>query len=305
MNKIQEVLNRYQLSPTKVSYKNKTKMIETSQGKFAVKIKNKEKEPIYEYLKARNFHSYLPLENKYSDPYEIYPYIEDKTISKEDKAIDLVYILSMLHIKTTTYENINLDQVKKIYEETKTSIEYLNAYYLDLQDYVETKVYMAPAEYLLLRNISLIYSNLTFAKNKLEEWYEEKTKLKQERKVLLHNNITLDHFLEAENNYLINWDKAKKDYVIYDFLSFFQNEYQDLEMESLFNLYQSKYQYTKDEKLLFFSLLAKPPKVELNSSNYINTLKVRKVIIYLTKVSQIISKEQEKYQKTQQQEFEQ
>ena len=304
MNKIKEILQRYELIPKQMSYQNHTRMIQTDQGKYVVKIKNREKEPIYEYLKNRNFSHFLSLENNYQDPYEIYPYIEDKVQSKEDKAIDLIYIISILHTKTTTYEQVNIDETKKIYEETQKKIAYLNSYYLDMQDYIETKIHMSPAEYLLIRNMSLIYSNLIYAKEKLENWYQEKMTTKIERKVLIHNNITLDHFIEEKNQYLINWDHAKKDYVIYDFLKFFENEYQDLEMESLFNLYQSKYQYTKDEKLLFLSLLAIPPKIELKNTNYINTLKVRKMLLYIMKARQITLKDQEKNRETKQQEFE-
>lgn len=299
MNKEKFLLEHYNLRPLRISYKNNTKMIETDKGKFAIKLKDNNNNRIYEYLKSRNFHSFLPLENKEEDPIEIYSYIEERKLSAEDKAIDLVYVLSMLHIKTTTYQEIDLDKTKETYEQTLEKISYLNIYYHDLQDYIENKIYMSPAEYLLMRNISRIYATLNYAKETIEIWYQEKIKLKRERLVQLHNDVSLDHFLETENSYLINWHKSQKGIVIYDFLNFYQNEYLILEMNSLFDLYQSKYQYTKEEKLLFLSLLAIPWKIEFKDSNYINTLNVRKLVTYLLKSQQLILKENEKNQKAQ------
>ena len=300
MNREKVLLENYNLMPLRISYKKHTKIIETENGKFIIKLKNSDNHRIYEYLKSRNFHNFLSFKNQTEDPYEIYSYIEERKVSPTDKAIDLVYTLSMLHIKTTTYQDVDLDKTKEIYEQSVDKIAYLNIYYHDLQDYIENKVYMSPTEYLLIRNISRIYFSLGYAKETLELWYQEKNKLKRERQVQLHNNVSLDHFLESENPCLINWHRSQKGIVIYDFLNFYRNEYLTLEMNSLFELYQSKYQYTKEEKLLFFALLAIPWKIEFKDSNYVNTLNVRKLITYLVKSQILISKENEKNQKTQQ-----
>ena len=87
---------------------------------------------------------------------------------------------------------------------------------------------MSPAEYLLIINISKIYSLLNYAKNKLNEWY--KNKETKERHVLLNNNLKLENFIISENNYLINWNKAKRGNVIYDFINLYKNEYFNLNM---------------------------------------------------------------------------
>ena len=68
-------------------------------------------------------------------------------------------------------------------------------------------------------------------------------------------------------------------------------------MKSLYDLYQSKYPFTNDEKNLFLALLAIPKEINFNNSNYINTLKVKNLVIYLNKVMVFISEEDEKYQK--------
>lgn len=288
----------------KISYKKNIKVVESNSHKYVVKLKKSNTSLIYDYLASRNFYNYLPKENNSTDTQEVYRYIEEKPESIEDKAIDLVYILSLLHIKTTIYEDINLDRIKEVYETNMKNINSLNTYYHNLQDYIENKVYMSPAEYLLIRNISQIYHLLTFSKNSLDSWYEEKKNNNKERTVLLHNNLSLDHFLEDNRAYLISWDKAERGYVIYDFLNFYKNEYNHLQMKSLFEIYQSKYQYTKEEKMLFLALLSIPWKIDFNDTNYNNTLKTRLLVNYVIKTSKFLSKDDEKNQKTQEEKLE-
>ena len=68
-------------------------------------------------------------------------------------------------------------------------------------------------------------------------------------------------------------------------------------MNSLFDIYQSKYQYSEEEKLLFFSLLSLPEKIELKNNHYLNTQIVSKLVKYIIKTRAFILKENEKYQK--------
>lgn len=303
MNDERNILKANGIKTKKIFYKKKTKIIDTGDNRYTVKLKKNDNSKIYSYLKNRNFNNFLYQENNNNESYEVYPFIEEKEITKDDKAIDLVYTLSLLHIKTTTYQNTDLDKVKEIFEYNQNKLNYLNSYYHDLQDYIETKIYMSPAEYLLIRNISKIYSSIYFSKSMLEKWYKEKEQTKKERLVLLHNNLNLDHFLEGENHYFINWNKAKKGIVVYDFINFYQQEYLNLEMSSLFEIYQSKYKYTKDEMLLFLSLLTIPYKIEFNKSNYLNTLNVNHLITYINKTTEFALKENEKYQKAHQEKF--
>ena len=286
----------------KITYLSKSKVVIDDDKKYIYKVRRDDKEELYKYLKSKNFLNFLPYTEK-NNHYEIYRYIEDSKLPKEDKAIELIYILSLLHTKTTIYQDINIDKIKELYEQTKEHINYLKTYYLDLQDYIETKIFMSPAEYLLMQNISKFYRALNYSDYKIDEWYALKEKEKTERIVQLHNNATLDHFLKEENSYLINWDYAKKDYVIYDFLKFYKNEYLDLEMTSLFDLYQTKYEYTKDELLLFESFISIMPKITFSKTNYINTLEVRTIINYVDKTNEFLSKYYEKNQKSNEEEF--
>ena len=164
---------------------------------------------------------------------------------------------------------------------------------------------MSPAEQLLINNISKFYKALNYAEQKIDSWYFEKENQKQERVVQLHNNLELDHFLKEEQPYLINWDKSTRGIPIFDFLIFYKKEYQTLEMNSLFDLYQSKYSFYKDELLLFQSLISIPEKITFEKTNYINTLNTKKVIIYIDKTNDFLSKYNEKDESTNHKKFEQ
>lgn len=305
MNNIKELLDNYNLHLKNIRYLNHTKVLETDEETYTLRTRKRANKDLFSYLKGKNFEHYLPLENSPDDPYELYRFVREPDMNFSDKAIDLVYTMAMLHIKTTTYELVNLDEIKNIYEETNATLSHLQSYYLELQNNIESKIYMSPAEYLLMRNISKVYGAINFSRYTLEKWYKEKENQKKERQVLLHNNITLDHYIKAELTYFINWDQAKRGPVIYDFLNFYKNEYLNLEMESLFNIYQSKYQYTTDEKLLFFALLAVPIKINLKSTNYLNTLEVRNLVMYLEKTNNFISKEYKENQKANEEKLDQ
>ena len=162
MLKINEILKKYDIKPRKYTKKNKTMIVETEEGKFVIKDKKKDNQYIYDYLKSRNF-NYIPkLINEKKDEYEIRNYIESYNIPREQKIIDLIDLVSLLHNKTTHYKEVTEDDYKEIYEDIKNNIEYLYGYYTDMITIIESKVYMSPCEYLVARNISKIYSTLYF-----------------------------------------------------------------------------------------------------------------------------------------------
>lgn len=295
MNEIKRLIDKYDLSIRGIKEKQKIRIIDTDKGKYVLKKSSPKENGLYEYLQNKNF-NYL-LEKEQIDNYNVYPFITEVRQEDEEKAIDLIYILSILHNKTLFYRKIIMDKVKEVYESYAEQIEYLNYYYHDFQDVIEQKVYMAPEEYLLIRNISLIYSALNYAKENLTKWYEVKIKQKKERVVLLHNKPSLDHLLIGEEKNLISWDYYSKGSPIYDFIYFYKNNYLHLEMDSLFQLYQSRFSYTYDEYLLFLVIICIPMKIEFSNNHYVDTKKVYKMVKYVEKTRDFVLKEDEKNQK--------
>lgn len=263
----------------KVVYNKKARIIYDEE--MQVRKKKISNSKIYDYLENKKFDNFVaPI--KITSEYEYFPYIEEISIPKEDKAIELMNLISMLHVKTTMYQETNINNIKQVYENTIKEIEELREYYYTLQDVLEYKEYHLPAEQLLLYNISSFYKAINYAEHKIGLWYKEKEKTKNERVVLIHNNPSLEHILYNKDSLvLISWSKSKKDYPVYDFLRLYKQEFKNLEMISLFNIYKSKFQFNNTEKLLFESLISIPPKVILNKTNLINTINVRYAVDYV------------------------
>lgn len=301
MNNIKDFIDKYNLNVRVYEEKNNIRIIDTDKGKYVIKPKRNYDNGLYQYLVNKNF-NYI-LEREEFNDYEVYPYINEVETPSPEKAIELVYTLSILHNKTTYYREVSIDKVKELYEKKQKEINYLEHYYHDMQDMIEQKVYMSPGEYLLIRNMSMIYSALGYSKIKLDEWYEYKIKQKKERIVLLHNKPCIDHFLMGNQRFLISWNDYKRDIPIYDFLYFYKHDYMNLEMSTLFDIYKSKFYFTKDEKLLFLSLISIPEKVTFSNSNYINCLNVHKLVKYVAKTRDFTLKENEEKEKEYHDEF--
>ena len=269
----------------KLTIKSKAKIID---NKIVIKdIKNKNIDKTYRYLKSRSF-DYFPEPIEINDENEIYPYINDTDEPLEQKAVDLTHLISLLHNKTTFYREVDIDKNKEIYEDILARLEYLNNYYTDLITLIEKEVYMSPSSYLIARNINIIFESIYYSKDKLEEWYKKIENNKNERVVNIHNNINLDHYRKSDKPYLLSWNKSRIDSPRYDLLSFYQNHYLDLDFDDLFHYYESNYPLKEEEKLLLFTYMAIPPKIEIENSEYKMCIKINKIIDYLYKTSNLI-----------------
>lgn len=249
---------------------------------------NKGNNKVFSYLDARGF-NYYPSNKVLSDKYVLYEYLKDYNISDDERAIELINLVSLLHSKTTRYNSVSIDDYKKIYEEIDNKIDKLYSYYSDLNELIEQEIYMSPSNYLLVRNISKIYSSLNYCKNELDNWYELVKESKKERVALIHNNLSLDHLIRNENSYLISWDKSKFDNPIYDLYNFYKNNYKKIEFSSLLEIYQKRYPLKQNELKLFFILISLPDKIEFTNNDFNNCKLVDKMLDYLYKTDSIIS----------------
>ncbi len=281
----------------KITQQKNITIIEANHRKYIVK-ENKNK-MIYDYLSSRGFINYLePI--KRNDDYDVYEYINEIDIPKEQRALDIIRLMSLLHKKTTYYKEINLDEIKEIYEDITNQVMYLYEYYNNLQQTLEQEEFFSPSSYMLLREISFIYSSLNYCKNSIDHWYEKIKQKEDIRIALVHYNLDISHILEGENKYLISWSRAKKDLPIYDFYHFFNNCYEDLEFSLLYKEYTMNYPLTKEEEELLFVLLSIPEKVILDLDEYNNCLKIRKLYTKLNRANHIILNERSKNQKQKQ-----
>ena len=277
------------------SYKKQGKItiIETNDGKYIYK-EGKLNPQILNYLKSRSF-DYLPFFlNNENDPYQLETYIESLDIPDEQKILDLIRLIALLHSKTTHYKEIDLDYYEQIYDDLDNNLNYLYLYYTDLITLIETKVYMSPSEQLLARNISKIYDTIDRTKQRLDKWHTNIKEKRKQRRVVLHNNLKLEHFLESSSPYLISWDKAKIGSPVFDLYKLYQNHALDFDFETLLNEYEKNYPLKKDEKELLFILISLPDLINFQNTEYQNCKEISKMLDKLYKTENLISPKEPK-----------
>jgi uncharacterized protein YerC len=148
MNNINKIKSKYAYNPYRYTIKNKVVIIDTDDGHFVFKEKDRNNnniEELYKYLKSRNFEHYPRLINS-DDDYNIYEYVEDIRTPREQKAQDIMNVLSHLHNKTTYYKEINVDDSKEIYESIISRLDDTYKFYNDLITKIEKNIYMSPSE---------------------------------------------------------------------------------------------------------------------------------------------------------------
>ncbi len=280
---------------SQISYINKSKIIIKSGKKYFVKKRKIDISAIYQELENRGFNNYLaPLE--INDNEEIYPYINEIFCRKEDRAIDIMLLLSQLHNKTMHFEKTNSDDLKGIYEDVIKRLDTAYYYYLSMQDTIEEHVYMSPAELLLMENISKVYYMINVSRQNIEKFYQLAEKKETIRKVQLHGNISLKHIVESKNKYLISWNASHVDFPVYDLLNFFKSDYRNIDFLPLLKKYNSNFPYTEEEENLFLALINIPPVIAINNSSYNNTIIVKNFVDYLNSVISLKLKDNEEKQ---------
>lgn len=291
--KINEILKNKGIKARRYEKKGKVTIIDTKDKKYVYK-EGKIESQILNYLKSRSF-EYIPsFLNNIQDTYQLSEYINDLNIPKEQKMLDLIRLIALLHSKTTHYKEIDLDYYEQIYEDLDGNINYLYIYYTDLITLIESKVYMSPSESMLANNITKIYQTLSKNKERLDKWHSHIKEKRKERRVVLHNNLKLEHFLESDIPYLISWDKAKIGNPVFDIYKLYQNHILDFDFETILNEYEKSYPLLKEEKELLFILISMPDLIDFKQDEYTNCKIISKMLDKIYKTEMFLSPEKPK-----------
>ena len=283
---INEALRKYTLVPKEYLNEGKVIIVSTDKGRYVFKNGNIDKQ-VLEYLKSRNF-DYLPKSiNSSNEDYRIDEYIEGYDIPREQKMLDLVHLVALLHNKTTHYKELDSEYYEEIHDDIRGNLEYLYSYYTDIITMIESKVYMSPGEYLLATNISKVYDMIDKCNELLEHWHNQVKEKKKQRKVVLHNNLSLDHFIRNDNSYLISWDKAKIDSPVFDIYKLYKKHALEFDFSDILKEYEKNYPLLDDEKELFKVLIIMPDVISFGKNNYENCKKVRSFIDFLEKAEEL------------------
>lgn len=284
-NDLRSILDKYNINPSIFTIRGNTKILN---NQIVIKPRvNNDILKTYDYLKSRAF-DYFPYPIDIIDNYEVYPFIDNFDEPIEQKAQDMMYLISLLHSKTTFYKEIDIDKIKEIYENMMEETNYLEGYYNEMIDNIEREIYMSPSSYLIARNINIIFGSINYVKENIEKWYKIVENNKNMRNVFTHGNINLDHYRKSDKPYLISFNKSRIDSPIYDLLSFYKNHYMNIDFNDLFKFYESKYPLKEEERLLLFTYMAIPPVIENSDNEYNMCIKINKIIDYLYKTSNLI-----------------
>ena len=290
MKQYKNLIDRNGLKVDKYTIKGKSTIVNTPLGRFV--FKENKGNNIYKYLISRNF-EYFPKIIDMDDKYIMYEYLEQIDYDDEQNAFDLIRIVALLHSKTTYYKEIDYDEYKNLYETIKDKISYINNYYLDIINMIESNVYMSPSEYLIARNISKIFSCIYYCNNELEHFYELIKDKKRKRVVTLHNNLKLDNLIKNKNVYLISWDKSKIDLPIYDLVNFYNLYALDFDFSILLEEYERVFPLLEEEKILMNVLISIPNKIDFNYNEYDMVKNVRKLLDKIYKTEKFLTSKKE------------
>ena len=286
-------LKDYDFKVNSLKYRGNIIILETDQGKMIYK-KNQNNYDIYDYLKSRNFFFIPNIFNSKNTSYELLEYIEDKEVSREQRLNDLIHISSLLHHKTAFYKEIDLNDLKMMYENIQKEADYLMNYYSDLNSYIDSIVFMSPMEYLLVSNLDMFYYLLNFIKVESTNWYNKLKEKKSLRYSMIHNNLKLEHLIEGDKPYLISWKQAKLDMPIFDLKKIFQDNYQYIDFESLLKEYNKEFKLDSLELDFLLIQLSIPQRIQITNDTYQDCNKLSNYLIYLKKIVLLIQKSKEK-----------
>lgn len=289
MNNALEQLKR-EFKPYRLTKKKSITIIDSTSGTFVVKEKKDNNVAnAYEYLKSRNF-TYFPKLLPDRAEVNVFEYVEDIPIPKEQKAMDMIDLVSLLHNKTTYFKEVTSDNYKEIYENLKNNITYTQNYYNFLYESLLEEIYPSPSHYLLMRNMYKIFEALDFCVKELDEWLEMVSGELKTRVSFIHNNLETDHFIKNTQEYLISWEKSKVDSPILDLITFYQKEYMNLNFEPLLERYMKSYPLNPSEIRLFLIVISIPPIVNLEGYEINVTKEIRKKLDYMFKTENLVQK---------------
>ena len=284
MNKSIEILKSI-YKPYRYTIKGKSTILETTCGDFIIKPKNKDINELYTYLTNRGFMNYPKIIDSSRDEVNVFEYVEDIKLPKEQKCDDLIEIIASLHNKTSYFKEISEDKFKSIYEDIKSNISYLSNYYNTLYEIGFNEVYASPSNYIFMRNYFKINAALEYANSELDNWYSLVTNETKIRVCLIHNNLELNHLL---NNKLISWDNYMIDTPVIDIVKLYKKEWKNINFSEILERYIYKFPLLDYEKKLLFILISMPPQIKKSNNEFEKCKVISEVMDYVFKTEELI-----------------
>lgn len=287
MNRSLDILKAI-YKPYRYTIKGKATILETTSGDFLIKEKNKDLNELYNYLISRGFDNFPKLIDSSRKDINVFEYVESITMPKEQMCDDIIDLIASLHNKTSYFKEVSEDKFKSIYEDIKSNISFLKNYYDTMYEIGFSEEFMSPATYLFMRNFYKIKAALDFCDREIDEWYEL---IKGESKIrvsVVHNNLSIEHFLKGNKEVLISWDNYLIDTPIIDIVKLYKNEYLNMNFSEVLERYFYKFSLLPYEQKLLFVLITMPPEIKMSNDEFNKCKNISKVIDYVFKTEDLI-----------------
>ena len=245
-----------------------------------IKERNDNVIELYDYLQTRNFNNFPKIISKDERNIE-YEYIKEEKFHEVTNGVEFIKTVSTLHYKTLFFKDVSKNKYRKIYDKLSDNIDYLKDYYENMISEIEEEEYMSPSHYLFARNYTALDSSLVYAKKELKSWFKMVENKSKERVCIIHNNLSLDHFIRGDKNYLLSWDKYKVDTPVLDIYNFYKKEGFKLDFNYLMKVYYENLELLEEEKKLLNILISIPPKLINIKEEYLNTANVKEFYDYI------------------------
>lgn len=275
--------------PYRITKLSNTIVFETTEGKYAIKEKsNIDIKELFMYLSSRDFYNYPNIIDDTRSEINIYEYIEETKYPKEEKALDMIKIVANLHKKTSYEKEVTEDKFKEIYDNLKNNLMYYKNLYKKYVSDIEEEIYMSPSHYLFIRNSSKLLSEISFCESKLDDWYDKVKNKRSIRVSLIHNNLSLDHYIKGSKEALISWDKSTRDTRVLDLCGLYKKESLNIDFKSILKEYEKHFPLEDYERELFFIMICMPVDIEFTSNEFESCKKISKLLDYVYKVEELV-----------------
>lgn len=287
MNSLELVSKLYK--PYRITRRGNVSILESMDGKFVVKPKGKQDvKELFNYLSIRNFNCYPKIVDDSRADCDIYEYVEDATYPKDQKAIDMIKTVAELHSKTSYNREVREDKYKELYDILKGNLAYYKDKYASMVEAIEEEIFMSPSHYLFIRNSSKLMNEIAFCEDKIDEWYDMVKEKRETRVSIIHNNLSLDHYLKSSRSALISWDASRVDSPVLDFYNFYEKEALNIEFASVLREYMKNMDLKEDERALLLLLLCMPKDIDFAEDEFTSCSQVSSAYDYIYRTEWLV-----------------
>lgn len=315
---VYEVLAEYQLYPKYIERIGKVYKVVSEGRVFALKetdIRASENLFVtYPLLYNKGFYRFLPLYKTQNGQfavlrnkklYYLSPWIGGERPVETNHTTKMLKELARLHFLTSKETKTDKTDIEQHYEQTSTlwkrELKYLERW----AEQCEQKWYMSPFEWEFVQYFNEFYKAYEYALRTFTMWKNTILESNKIRTVLLHGNVSRDHFVYDEKGYgyFINFEQSRFGASYQDLLPFFSKTLRTYPIQgedytTWLTTYMKSYPLTESEILLLKSYLAHPGFIitllnryderSVTNHEYKSTKRIQKAYWQLKNIEKII-----------------